>query len=104
MRANKIRPKETQKRVLKPAGKLVTGLYVDGGKMGRRTIDRRLKEIARPILTTIGFKRFEDHHLFHPTVKNLQKIVIYNGFTIDDVYLQPEWRDSVCYITAAPTT
>lgn len=91
------------RRVLTPDGKLVIGLYVDGGKDGRRTIDRQLKEIARPILTTIGFKQFKDHHLFHPTFKNLRKIVIDNGFEIDDVYWQPAWRDTVCYITAALT-
>lgn len=90
------------RRVLKPTGKLVIGLYVDGGKSGRRTIDRQLKEIVRPILTTIGFKRYKDHHLFHPTFKNLQKIIIDNDFKIDDVYWQPEWRDTVCYITASP--
>jgi len=88
------------RRVLKRDGKLVIGLYVDGGKSGRRTFDRHLKEIVRPVLTTIGFKQFKDHHLFHPTFKNLQKIVIDNGFKIDDVYLQPEWQDTVCYVTA----
>jgi SAM-dependent methyltransferase len=89
------------RRVLKLGGKLVIGLYVDGGKTGRRTLDRQLKEIVRPVLTRIGFKQFKDHHLFHPTFKNLQTIILDNGFTIDDVYWQPEWRDTVCYITAA---
>ena len=91
------------RRVLKLGGKLVIGLYVDGGKTGLRTLDRQLKEIVRPILTTIGFKQFKDHHLFHPTLKNLKKIVIDNGFKIDDIYWQPGWRDTVCYITAAVT-
>lgn len=90
------------RRVLRSTGKLVIGLYVDGGKTGRRSIDRRLKEIVRPILTTIGFKQFKDHHLFHPTFKNLQKIVLDNDFTIDDVYRQQQWRDTVCYVMAAP--
>jgi SAM-dependent methyltransferase len=89
------------RRVLKSTGKLVIGLYVDGGKDGRRTVDRQLKEILRPILTAIGFKRFKDHHLFHPTFENLQKIVLDNGFDVDDVYWQPEWRDTVCYVTAS---
>jgi ubiquinone/menaquinone biosynthesis C-methylase UbiE len=89
------------RRVLKPDGKLVIGLYVDGGKTGRRSLDRQLKEILRPAFTTIGFKRFEDHHLFHPTFANLRKIVIDNGFRIEDVYWQPAWRDTVCYVTAA---
>lgn len=60
--------------------------------------------MLRPVLTTIGLKRFQDHHLFHPTFKNLLKIVIDNGFAIDDVYWQPAWRDTVCYITATPTS
>jgi ubiquinone/menaquinone biosynthesis C-methylase UbiE len=41
-------------RVLRPNGRIVIGLYVDGGKSGRRTFDRHLKEIARTILVLFG--------------------------------------------------
>ena len=34
-------------RVLKRNGKLVIGLYVDGGKSGRRPLDRQLANVAR---------------------------------------------------------
>ena len=88
------------RRVLKPNGKLVIGLYVDGGKSGRRSLDRQLKEIARPVLTTIGFKKFRDRHVFHPTFANLQRIIGDNGFHVADVYWQPQWKDTVCYVTS----
>jgi SAM-dependent methyltransferase len=90
------------RRVLKPSGRLVIGLYVDGGKTGRRPLDRKVKELARPILVAVGFKRFRDHHVFHPTLTGLQKLVTDNGFSITDVYWQPAWHDQVCYISAAP--
>lgn len=90
------------RRVLKPGGKLVIGLYVDGGKTGRRPLDRKAKELARPILVGIGFKRFRDHHIFHPTFASLKKLITDNGFAITDTYWQPAWRDQVCYISATP--
>jgi ubiquinone/menaquinone biosynthesis C-methylase UbiE len=88
------------RRVLKPGGKLVIGLYVDGGKSGRRSFDRQLKEIARPILTAIGFRKFRDRHIFHPTYADLKQIIGDNGFDIVDTYWQPQWNDTVCYVTS----
>jgi hypothetical protein len=88
------------RRVLKPDGKLVIGLYVDGGKSGRRNLDRKLKEIARPILTAIGFRKFRDRHIFHPTYADLKQIISDNGFHIAVTYWQPQWNDTVCYITS----
>lgn len=89
------------RRVLRPNGKLVIGLYVDGGKTGKRPLDRQMKEIARAILTSVGVTKYKDHHTFHPTFKNLTKIVADNGFAVDDVYWQPQWKDQVCYVTAS---
>ena len=89
------------RRVLRPDGRLVIGLYVDGGKSGRRSLDRQLKEIARTILVSIGVNRYRDHHTFHPTFANLTKLATDNGFRIDDVFWQPQWHDTVCYITAS---
>src|SRR5882724_1024170 len=88
-------------RVLKPTGQLVIGLYVDGGKSGKRTLERQLKEIARTILVACGVTRYKDHHTFHPTVANLCKIITDNRFSLDDVYWQPQWNDTVCYISAS---
>ena len=89
-------------RVLKRNGKLVIGLYVDGGKSGRRPLDRQLKEILRPVLIAAGLRRFKDHHIFHPTFVGLKQLIADCGFRILDVYWQPQWKDQVCYITAEP--
>ena len=52
---------------MKPTGQPVIRLYVDGGKSGKRTLERQLKEIARTILVACGVTRYKDHHTFHPT-------------------------------------
>jgi hypothetical protein len=39
--------------------------------------------------------------LFTPTFANLTKLATDNGFRIDDVFWQPQWHDTVCYITAS---
>lgn len=91
------------RRVLKANGRLVIGLTVDGGRTGRRTAQRQAKEMLRTVLVGIGMHRFKDHHTFHPTFANLQKIIRDNGFDIEDVYWQPVWNDQVCYITARTT-
>lgn len=88
------------RRVLRPDGRLVVGLYVDGGKSGKRTLERQLKEMARSILVAAGFNKYRDHHTFHPTFANLMKIITDNGFQVEDVYWQPQWKDHVCYVTA----
>ena len=44
------RPDRSEKG-LEANWKACNGRHVDGGKHGRRTIDRQLKEVARPILT-----------------------------------------------------
>jgi Methyltransferase domain len=75
---------------LKPTGQLVIRLYVDGGKSGKRTLERQLKEIARTILVACGVTRHKDHHTFHPTFANLCKIITDNRFSLDDVYWQPQ--------------
>jgi ubiquinone/menaquinone biosynthesis C-methylase UbiE len=88
------------RRVLKPDGRLVIGLYVDGGKSGKRSLDRELKEIIRAVLVSVGITRYKDHHTFHPTFANLKKIICDNGFLVDDVFWQPQWNDTVCYVIA----
>jgi SAM-dependent methyltransferase len=88
-------------RVLRPNGRVVIGLYVDGGKLGRRTFDRQLKEIVRSSLTLCGINRFRDRHIFHPTFKGLLKIAADNRLVVDDVYWQPQWKDTVCYMVCS---
>jgi SAM-dependent methyltransferase len=90
-------------RVLRPDGRIVIGLYVDGGKNGKRTINRELKEIARTMLALIGVTKFKDRHIFHPTFAGLKKIILDNGMDIADVFWQPQWKDTVCYVVCRPT-
>lgn len=72
--------------------------------IGHRRFGGELKEILRPILTTIGFKRFKDHHLFSPMFNKLPKIVTDNGFGIHDVSWQPACRNAVFLDTGKPIT
>lgn len=87
------------RRVLKKDGKLVVGLYVDGGRLGRRTVRETIKEAVRPAVA-LFLPRYRDRHTFHPTFANLNRIIADNGFRVIDAYWQPAWNDRVCYLTA----
>lgn len=88
------------KRVLKPGGHDLIGLYVDGGKSGIIFFERRIKDSIKAVLGFIGIERWKDHHIWHPTYKNLLKLITDNGFEIEDTYWQPQWKDMVCYVCA----
>jgi ubiquinone/menaquinone biosynthesis C-methylase UbiE len=87
-------------RVLKPDGKLVVGLFVEGGKSNTISKARMFKNFARAALANVGINRYKDHHTFHPTFEKLKKLITDNGFKISDVYWQPFWKDTVVYITS----
>lgn len=59
------------KRVLKSGGHVLIGLYVDGGKSGVISFERRLKDSIKAVLQFAGIHRWKDHHVWHPTYKNL---------------------------------
>jgi ubiquinone/menaquinone biosynthesis C-methylase UbiE len=88
------------KRILKPGGHVLIGLYVDGGKSGVISFERRIKDSIKAVLGFIGIERWKDHHIWHPTYKNLLKLITDNGFEIEDTYWQPQWKDMVCYVCA----
>jgi ubiquinone/menaquinone biosynthesis C-methylase UbiE len=88
-------------RVLKPDGKLLVGLYVEGGKSGRKTFIRFTKDVIREVLGWMRIKRFKDHHTWHPTYVNLLKIITSNGFKVQDTFWQPYWKNQVVYVLAA---
>ena len=83
------------RRVLKPGGSMLIGLYVDGGKSGVISFERRLKDSIKAGLELVGINRWKDHHIWHPTYKNLLKLITDNGFAIKDTYWQPQWKDIV---------
>lgn len=88
------------KRVLKPGGCVLIGLYVSGGKRGVISFERQIKDSIKAVLEFVGIERFKDHHIWHPTYKNLLKLITDNGFEIEDTYWQPQWKDMVCYVSA----
>jgi SAM-dependent methyltransferase len=88
-------------RVLKPDGKLLVGLYVEGGKTGRKPFIRFTKDVIRETLGLIGINRFKDYHTWHPTYVNLLKLITDNGFEVQDSYWQPYWKDQVVYVLAS---
>jgi len=88
-------------RVLKPDGKLLVGLYVEGGKSGSKPFIRFTKDIIRETLGFMGINRFKDYHTWHPTYVNLLKLITDNGFEVQDSYWQPYWKDQVVYVLAS---
>ena len=87
-------------RVLRPGGSLLVGLYVDGGKSGVITLERHVKDGIKTILGLIGIDRWKDHHTWHPTYRNLIKLISDNGFEVLDTFWQPCHNDTVCYVKA----
>lgn len=84
-------------RVLKIEGILIVGLYVHGGRDGKENFINNLKDFVRHILPYLGINKYTDHHIWHPTFKELKELIINCGFEISKVYWQ---YDSVCYIEA----
>lgn len=87
-------------RVLKPYGKLLVGLAVDGGESGRKSIKMMLKDALKETLGVIGVHKFRDHHTWHPTFPNLLRLIGDNGFIIEESYWQPYWQNQVVYVLA----
>lgn len=89
------------RRLLKPDGRILIGLYVEGGKTGIVPFRRRLKETIKQNLERCGIDYWKDHHIWHPTFAALTKLITDNGLLIEEVYWQPQWKDAVCYVSAA---
>jgi SAM-dependent methyltransferase len=88
------------RRVLKSTGKILVGLSVNGGKSGFIPLRKRIKKSIEQGLCAFGIDHQKDHHVWHPTYKELLKLIIDNGFEVEDVYWQPHWKDKVCYVCA----
>jgi len=85
-------------RVMKPDGRLLIGMYVEGGRSGTISMKQKFKNIVKKVLEFAGFHRWKDHHIWHPTYNSLIKLIENNGFAVEDVYWQPQCKDQVCYI------
>ena len=87
-------------RVLKLNGGLIVGLYVEGGKSGRKPFIRWAKDMIKEVLYLIGIEKYKDFHTWHPTYINLLKLITDNGFKVKESYWQPFWKDQVVYVFA----
>lgn len=87
-------------RVLRDDGSLVIGSYVEGGRTGRLSGREFVKEAIRSVLTGMGFKRWMDHHVWHPTYTELIDLIQKCGFDIEHTHWQKGFNDRVCYIKA----
>lgn len=98
--ANPHRALLEARRVLKPKGKLVVGLAMEGAfKLDHsgfvNVAKRKLKE------SVIGdiYERFFDQHMFHPTEESLRALLSGAGFQIDQWILQKGYS-GVVYLSA----
>lgn len=87
-------------RVLRPDGSLLVGMYVEGGRTGKKAPVRLLKDSVKEMLEALGIDRYKDFHTWHPTYANLLKLIESNGFRVFDVFWQPHWNDQVVYVQA----
>lgn len=84
-------------RVLRQGGSLVVGLYVDGGRGGKRGVLERARELARETLGACGIERYVDAHVWHPTFDDLCRLIESCGFAIGNVHWQKS-NGRVCYL------
>jgi SAM-dependent methyltransferase len=84
------------RRVLRRGGKLIVGLYVEGGRRGRMTPIESAKEMVKRALPFLD----RDHHVWHPTYRELVELIGAAGFSISKVHWQAGTNDRVCYIEA----
>ncbi len=96
------------RRVLKPGGQLIVGISIEGRPFGKPGLDLRPKVLAKnsvkSILAKIGFDRYRDEHVWHPTFENLKKVIMDADFIIEDIFWQPAWQGKVVYICARVKT
>lgn len=87
-------------RVLNPNGFLLVGISVEGRVDGKLTLKELVIENIRALAKLFRIKRWQDHHLWHPTVPNLKKLISDNGFEIVEMYWQPIHKNKVLYVKA----
>lgn len=92
------------KRVLVTGGLLIVGITIEGRPYGKQGFDIRphvvAKNLIKSFLGRIGISRFKDEHVWHPTYKNLIKVLVDAGFEIETIYWQPAWKGKVVFVGA----
>lgn len=85
-------------RVLEPDGKLIIGLYVEGGKLGRESGLTGAKEAVKRLISAVGIEGYKDHHIWHPTAQELLDLASDCGFAPEKTHWQEGTGDMVVYI------
>lgn len=88
-------------RVLCDNGSVVIGMYVEGGKSGKHD---RFKEPIKEFLSGIGFSRYKDYHVWHPTYAELVSLIEQSGFNITIEHWQHGFQDRVVYFQCKKLT
>lgn len=91
-------------RILNDDGSLLVGISVEGNAEGKMTLREWVIENIRGLAKILRIKKWQDHHLWHPTVPNLKKLISDNGFEIVELYWQPIHENKVLYARAKKTT
>jgi hypothetical protein len=72
-------------------------IYVEGGRTGHVPVAVQARDLAKVVLGHLGFSRWEDHHVWHPTYKELCELIGGCGFNVTRTYWA--WQNSqVCYV------
>lgn len=87
------------RRVLRPGGQLIVGIYVPGGRSGQLSPGEVAKEAVRYVIAPV-LPRYRDHHLWHPRYPELVALLELCGFRIDRTHWQKGHHDRVCYVRA----
>ena len=87
-------------RVLNPNGFLLVGISVEGSVEGKLSLREWAIENIRVLAKLFRINKWQDHHLWHPTVPNLKKLISDNGFEIVEMYWQPIHKNKVLYVKA----
>ena len=87
-------------RVVAPDGQLVVGTYCLGGKKGSESFWENSKEVVKNIFSYLGWNRWMDFHIWHPTFKELVNLLSACGFSPVKTHWQSGTNNKVCYIQA----
>jgi hypothetical protein len=73
-------------------------MYVEGGKSGKQGL---IKEHIKETLSWLGFSRFNDYHVWHPTYLELISLLEASGFKVTKEHWQEGYNNTVVYLKCA---
>lgn len=89
------------RRILKPTGKLIIGLALEGAfKLNQNGLRNKMKRKIKNSIIGDLYEHLFDAHMFHPTKDSLSSLLDSSGFLIDEWINQEGYHD-VVYISAS---